>query len=146
MIAQRRRSTVTEAIRHTLRMSSPPDDVDTVHGLLEKVWADAPGVAPMDRFSFETALIELASNVIRHADSGSGVCCTLTVEAFADRIQATLSDTGEPGDFQLVGHTMPDALSESGRGIPLIEALVDELLYNREGDSNLWRITRKFAS
>lgn len=127
-------------------MSSPPDDVDTVHGLLEEVWADAPGVAPMDRFSFETALIELASNVIRHADSGSGVSCTLTVETFDDRIQATLSDNGESGDFEIVGLTMPDELSESGRGIPLIQALVDELLYNREGDSNLWRITRKFAS
>ena len=136
---------MTDGMQHTLRMSSPPDDVDTVHDLLETVWPDVPEISMEDRLSFETALIELASNVMRHADPGSGVLCTLTIETFPDRIEATLSDTGEPGDVQLVDRSMPEELAESGRGIPLIQALVDELRYDRADGLNHWYITRQLA-
>ncbi|MEO7722587.1 MAG: ATP-binding protein [Pseudolysinimonas sp.] len=125
-------------------MYTPPDSVDTVHDLLEDVWTDAPSIPAGDRLRFETALIELASNVIRHADGGSGVTCTLMIETFPDRIEATLSDSGEPGNVQLAEREMPDDLSESGRGIPLIQALVDELSYDRDGSLNRWHIMRKF--
>ena len=37
---------------------------------------------------------------------------------------------------------MPEELAESGRGIALIQALVDELEYVRSGSSNHWRISR----
>ena len=143
MRAPRKRSAMTDSTIHTLVMSSPPDDVDTVHSLLASVWQIAPNISMMDRISFETALIELTSNVIRHADSGTGVSCELTVAISADRLEANLQDTGKPGDVELVGRSMPDELAESGRGIPLIQALVDELSYSREGNLNRWRITRK---
>jgi serine/threonine-protein kinase RsbW len=135
-----------DTTQHSLRMSSPPDDVDTVHDLLETVWSDVPDIGMKDRLSFETALIELASNVMRHADPGSGVLCTLTIETFPDRIEATLSDSGEPGDVQLADRSMPEALAESGRGIPLIQALVDELRYDRADGLNRWYITRQLTA
>lgn len=134
---------MADTIQRTLRMSSPPDDVNSVHGHLESIWAHSPAISAVDRLSFELALIELAGNVICHADSGSGVSFTLTIETFADSIQATVRDTGEPVDVELTGRDMPGELSESGRGIPLITALVDEFAYDREGDLNHWRITRK---
>ena len=137
---------MSEMVRHTLSMSSPPDDVDAVHDLLAVVWTAVPAIGMEDRFSFETALIELASNVMRHADPGSGVSCTLLIETFPDRIEATLSDSGEPGDVQLADRDMPDVLAESGRGIPLIQALVDELRYDRTDGINRWHITRQLKS
>ncbi len=124
-------------------MSSPPDDINFVHSLLETVWKSAPNISEPDQIRFETALIELASNVIQHADSGSGVSCTLTIETFTNRIEAVLRDTGEPGNVQLEGRTMPKDHAESGRGIPLIQALVDEFSYEREGNLNIWRITHR---
>ena len=139
-------SVMAESKIHTVSMSSPPDDVDTVHSLLEDVWRRESRISVIDRISFETALIELVSNVIRHADSGSGVIYTLTIEVSTDHIEATLRDTGEPGDVQLVGRTMPGDLAESGRGIPLIQALVDELTYGREGNLNRWYLRRKIQS
>jgi serine/threonine-protein kinase RsbW len=129
--------------KFTLSMSAPPDDVDTVHALLESVWAHASTVPTTDRVSFATALIELTGNVIRHADAGLGVTCTLTIEIFDDRLEARLSDSGEPGGVQLASRDMPDDLAESGRGVPLIEALVDELHYERSESSNHWWISRK---
>lgn len=137
---------MTDPVRHTIAMSAPPDDVNTVHALLVEVWADAPAVSTMDRVCFETALIELASNVISHAGDGSGIQCLLTVDVFNDHVEARLSDSGEPGDLQLTPRAMPDELSESGRGIPLIQALVNEVEYAREGSLNQWRISRNFRS
>ena len=146
MTTQKALSVMADSKIHTVSMSSPPDDVDTVHSLLEDVWRSETHISVIDRISFETALIELVSNVIRHADSGLGVICTLTVEVASDRIDATLRDTGEPGDVELIGRAMPDDLAESGRGIPLIQALVDDLTYEREGNLNRWNLHRKIQS
>ncbi|TFD61516.1 ATP-binding protein [Cryobacterium suzukii] len=141
---------------HTLTLVSPPDDVNAVHALLETVWADATHVSATDRCSFETALIELASNVFRHADTGSGVTCGLRLEVSDVSLDARLSDTGAtskelfavkiPGSAGVDAREMPDGLSESGRGIALIQALVDELEYSRDGDLNHWHIVRALRS
>lgn len=141
---------------HTLTLTSPPDDVDAVHALLQTVWAHAAHVSATDRCSFETALIELASNVFRHADTGSGVTCGLRLEVSDVVLDARLTDTGPtavelvaattPGAAGLDAREMPDELSESGRGIALIQALVDELEYTRDGKLNHWHIARRLRS
>lgn len=137
---------MTEPNVHTLQMNVPPDDVDTVHNLLETVWSDAPAISTRDRMSFETALIELASNVIQYANAGTGVSCRVSVETQDDQISASLCDSGKAADVELDGRRMPDGMAESGRGIPLIQALVDELTYSRDDEVNHWEITRKLAS
>ncbi|MGK2853591.1 MAG: ATP-binding protein [Microbacteriaceae bacterium] len=137
---------MTEPSVHTLQMNVPPDDVDTVHNLLETVWSDAPGISLRDRMSFETALVELASNVIQYANAGTGVSCRVSVETQDDQISASLCDSGKAADVELDAQRMPDGMAESGRGIPLIQALVDELTYSRDDDVNHWEITRRLAS
>ena len=134
-----------DTVSHSLALSTPPDDVNAVHELLERVWGSSAGVSDLDRFSFETALIELASNVIRHADGGEGVSCRLAVTVHGDRLEATLMDTGEPGDIRLSDADLPDDLSESGRGIPLIRASVEVVEYDREADANRWFISRSLV-
>jgi len=135
-----------KATEHSLRIETPPGDVNLVHELLAAVWENSPEVPIEERYRFETALIELASNVIKHATSSNGVSCVVRVHSTERQLVAELRDTADPGEVQLVGRVMPDALAESGRGIPLSQALVDELEYSRDGGYNLWRITRKFAS
>lgn len=133
---------MTENGLYTITIATPTDDIEKVHEMLEAVWAKSPSVSSTDRLSFETALIELSSNVIRHADDGSGIRCVLTVGVSDARIEARLTDTGLASTVELVGRTMPEELAESGRGIALIKALVDELEYVRSGSSNHWRISR----
>jgi serine/threonine-protein kinase RsbW len=138
---------VPDVTKHTLHMAVPPGDVNAVHALIEAVWADVPDVPMMERFKFETALLELASNVVKHADGGCGLWCTLEIDAGPGYIEAMVFDDGEPSDAHvLVPREMPDELSESGRGIALIQALVDDLAYEREGTTNRWRISRRFVS
>jgi len=135
-----------KATEHSLRIETPPGDVNLVHELLAAVWENSPEVPIEERYRFETALIELASNVIKHATSSNGVSCVVRVQSTKGQLVAELRDTADPGDVQLVGRVMPDHLAESGRGIPLSQALVDELEYSQDDGYNLWRITRRFAS
>jgi serine/threonine-protein kinase RsbW len=137
---------MTDGTVYSRQFASPPDSVDLVHELLSSVWADAPAITMKDRFSFETALVELASNVVRHADSGYGISYAITVQLLDDRIEATLIDSGERTRVEHTESDMPDVLSESGRGIPLIKALVDHLSFDRDGNFNRWQIARKLTS
>jgi len=127
-------------------LSVPPDDVDAVHDFLKTVWDTSPTISMRDQFSFETAIIELASNVILHAAGNSPISCNISVETFPDHIEATMTDSGERLDLALDDFVMPDDLSETGRGIPLIRGLVDEFTFENHGERNLWRISRKFQS
>ncbi len=127
----------------TFLFSSPPSDVDTVHDFLDGVWREKPDIDDTDRMAFETALIELASNVIQHADPGNGVTCVLTVRAEDEHLRAELSDTADVGGLKLVGVEMPPNLAESGRGIPFIQLLVDDLSYERVDGRNVWSIAKK---
>jgi serine/threonine-protein kinase RsbW len=70
------------------------------------------------------------------------VTCVLSVTRGPDGLQATLADTADAGGVVLVEREMPEELSESGRGIALIQALVDELRYERIDDRNVWSIRR----
>jgi len=126
----------------TIDLAAPPDDVNSVHDHLQSVWDGHADVGELDRISFETALIELAANVIRHGDAGGGVTCSLTVNVTGDRIEAHLTDSGQAGDIRLTP-ALPDELAESGRGIPLITALVDVVRYERQGDANRWYLARR---
>jgi len=130
---------------YSLTMFSPPATLDEVHELLSAVWEKSPHVSAENQMRFETALIELVSNVFRHADTGDGVACALNIDISDMHIEAQLSDTGEPGDFKLMHATMPDELSESGRGIALIQALMDEFTFENQGEHNIWRILRRFT-
>ena len=125
-----------------LDIAAPPDDVNHVHSLLERVWSEHDHVPAFDRISFETAVIELASNVIRHGDGGAGIRCSVAVTVSEDRIEARLVDNGEPGHIALASRDLPDDLAESGRGIPLITALADVVHYERCDDANRWYLSR----
>jgi serine/threonine-protein kinase RsbW len=129
--------------RHTLNWAAPPDDVEAVHDFLESIWPDFPEVDSMDRMIFETAIVELASNVIEHADPGQeGISCVLVVHTVDHTLRAELRDTAQAGAFRLSTRVMPGSEAESGRGIALIQAMVDKVSYERSGEFNVWTISK----
>ncbi|MET0714788.1 MAG: ATP-binding protein [Mycetocola sp.] len=130
----------------TFLFSSPPTDVDAVHDFLHEIWVLHPDIDEMDRMAFETALIELASNVIQHADRGDGVTCAMSVSADSHELRAQFSDTAEAGGFRLRTATIPDELAESGRGLAFMQMLVDEVRYERVEDRNVWSLIKKRAA
>ncbi len=133
---------MADMVARTLRITAPPDDVDSVHQALESVWAVVPDLEPRDRMSIETAVIELTANVIQYANRGRAVSFALTIVVYDDRVEATLSDSGEVDDVGLHSRGMPDAMAESGRGIPMIQALVDSVEHRRVEGFNHWTLVR----
>jgi serine/threonine-protein kinase RsbW len=59
-----------------------------------------------------------------------------------DRIEGEFLDNGCRAEVDLATAAMPRAMSESGRGLALTLAAVDELVYRRDGGTNHWRIVR----
>ena len=126
----------------TLALSTPPDDIDTVQDFVQRVLEPHTDIVGIDRISFETALVELASNVIQHAAAGTGITCVLSIHADDHELSARISDSGAAGAVILSAPSFPDDLAESGRGLALIEMLVDSVHFERVAGRNVWTISR----
>ena len=128
------------------RLLAPPDDVNAVHDFLQGIWIENPQVTLRDQHSFETAIIELTGNIILHSDGTPAVNCEISIEMSSDQIDATVSDNGELVEMDIGKHLMPEELSESGRGIPLIKALLDEFSFESSENKNTWRLVKKLKN
>jgi serine/threonine-protein kinase RsbW len=120
-----------------------PASLELVHDLLEALWLDVGDVGLEDRLRFETAVTEIAGNIVLHAPDGRPLDFTLHVSASPDRVEARFQDAGRRADVDLSAARLPDDLAESGRGLALALAAVDDLQYRRDGAVNCWRVVRK---
>ena len=124
-----------------------PDDMERLHDLLEGAAAENPHVSAADVMMFETAVMELANNVVEHVGVSGPVRWGFRLEVRSEELYAELFDSGElyaqwrQGDE----HEMPDLLAESGRGLPLAAAVLDDLGYHRVGGINVWTMLRRLT-
>lgn len=134
-----------EGDQQEYRLAAPaePASLEQVHALLRKVWSDHDDLTETDRMLFEVAVTELAGNIAEHAPDGAPLHFTLHVRVHSDRMDAEFVDNGRSAQIDLAGVTMPSTMSESGRGLAMTLAAVDELAYRRDGDTNHWRIVRR---
>lgn len=133
--------------RHQVVLDLPvtPDAVDEVQDALARFWEADGAVTLLDRIRFETALVEIVGNVVEHAyalDSVSGHevgrALQVTLALGAATIEAEVSDNGLPVEIDLGQVTMPEEDAESGRGLALALAAVDDMRYERSGGRNRW--------
>ncbi|WP_206051493.1 ATP-binding protein [Nocardioides ferulae] len=139
-----------------LELSAPadPETMELVHALLESLWVAHPDVLDVDRFRFETAVIEILANIVEHAyqlepvdGERSPRRFEIGVAANADCLVATLGDNGLPMALDLSDVAMPeDDLAESGRGLALAVAALDDLHYERVGGRNQWTLLCRRAA
>jgi serine/threonine-protein kinase RsbW len=127
---------------HVLDLACPPDDVTAVHTFLTSVWDHEPELSLEDRMALELALVELASNVIEHGAGGRRVTCSLRMDVGPDEVTVSLSDDGVPVLVDPAAAHLPDALAEGGRGLALVQMVVDDLRYERVDDRNRWVVRR----
>jgi serine/threonine-protein kinase RsbW len=121
-----------------------PESLNLLHDLLEQVGREHPDLDGGDLMLFETAVIEVAGNVVEHGRPPGGVAWTFRLAVQPDRLEATLSDSGEEYPGGTWGTAMPDdPMQESGRGLPLATAVLDDLGYRRTGEANHWTMLRR---
>jgi anti-sigma regulatory factor (Ser/Thr protein kinase) len=128
---------------HSLTAPAEPGSLEQVHALLQALWAEYNDVTPADRVLFETAVIEIAGNIAQHAPDGVSLQFTLNLWVRPDRVEAEFRDHGRHVDIDLGAIALPDDSAESGRGLAMARAAVDELQYRRDGSTNHWCIVRR---
>jgi serine/threonine-protein kinase RsbW len=116
--------------------------IEQVHALLARLWAQAPGVPVECRTRFETAVVEVAANVVEHAAAGPGpVELVLRFSCRDGGVLARFEDDGPPAEVDLAAVRLPGDDAESGRGLWLARAAADELTYTRDAAGNAWSVT-----
>ena len=131
-----------------------------VHGALDRLWAwsgDALDREPNAawRAEFATAVAEIAANIIRHACPAVGDRCEphLVMAVHLKGIEATFTDRGVPCRVPIpvgppiVSPDQPKAWPESGLGLGLARAAVDDLRYERTpAGENRWRLCKRLVT
>ncbi len=110
----------------------------TVHGYLAK-----QGCSDGELMDCEFALVEACNNAIKYADE-AGRKQSVLVEARCDAeaIELQVSDH-TPGFDWPEKVSLPDAESEHGRGVYLIQTLMDSAQYSRGPGGNVLRLRKK---
>ena len=121
-----------------------PDQLDALHTLLAQAATEHPGLDPMDVMLFETAIMEIANNVIKHGQPQGEVRWRFTIRVREHDIEAELDDTGQ-AFTPVQNKAMPGEDAESGRGLAIAEALLDQIEFERMGDVNHWRMARRLG-
>lgn len=129
---------------YTLEGFAVPEQLDAVHTLLARAAGEHPELDPMDVMLFETAIIEIANNVVEYGRPEGEVRWKFTIRVREDEIEAELDDTGQTFT-PAQGKGMPDENAEGGRGLPIAEALLDRIEFERLEDTNHWRMVRRLG-
>lgn len=129
-----------EAVDITLRMHDPTSQLDAVHEALQRFMEQLtrPPAAEW-RTMFELAVSEIAANIIEHARPPT---IHFRVAAHSRVVVAEFTDSGRgwrshPGPVAEI-----DEHVERGRGLRLAQTAVDELAYERLGNTNRWRLMK----
>lgn len=138
-----------QADRVEVSAPATPEMMELAHDAIQRLWGANDDVAMTDRIRFETAVMEILGNIVQHAyaldESGSPETrrFDLTLTAGSDAVVASFGDDGVPMALDLSEVAMPDEYAESGRGLAMAMAAVDDLSYDRQGGRNHWRLTVK---
>ena len=135
---------VPEGKEYVLEGFAMPDQLDAVHALLAQAAGEHPTLDPMDVMLFETAIIEIANNVVEHGQPKGEVRWKFTIRVRHDEIEAELDDTGQTFT-PAQGQAMPGEDAEGGRGLPMAEALLDQIEFKRMNDTNHWHMVRRLG-
>src|SRR5687768_6310798 len=86
-----------------------PEGLSELHGLLERAAAEDPTVDPTDLMLFETAVIEIASNIVKHGRPSGGMRWHFELAITEADLEGTLRDDGQAFEGDL-DPDMPDEL------------------------------------
>ncbi|MGN6087866.1 MAG: ATP-binding protein [Actinomycetales bacterium] len=115
-----------------------PAAVERVHDAVAGAARACPSAA--DAMAFETAVMEVIGNLVEHA---VGAAFTLEVRVGPESLEAVVEDDGEPPLLPPGGLDAIPVWAESGRGLGIARAALDELRLERRGDRNRWVMRRE---
>ncbi|BBZ05977.1 anti-sigma regulatory factor [Mycolicibacterium doricum] len=124
-----------------LETTTGPDTLDAVQRTLDTLWAEHD-VEDMVRIHVDLAVGEIAANIIEHSGGGDPVRMRMEVTLDVDAVRTTFFDDGHPSPVDLEEVSMPEELSDRGRGLAIAHRVLDELSYRRDSEGNHWTLVR----
>ena len=120
-----------------IELTSQMSNLQTLRKLLEDVFEQTEKVDAEFASKMEIAVIESASNIIRHAYDGSeDHRLEVKINVYEDRIAVFLSHRGDAfKKFQMSTPSF-DGSQFNGYGLYLMRQCVDEVLYNSDKETN----------
>jgi serine/threonine-protein kinase RsbW len=128
-----------------LMVPGKPEYVSTVRlaisALAVKVGFDIDAIDDI-----KVAVGEACTNIVSHSDIGDARLYRITCEIADDSLQITVEDEG--AGFEISEYKQPDltALNESGMGIYIIRALMDEVVVASEKNSGTCIRMKKYLA
>jgi serine/threonine-protein kinase RsbW len=120
------------------------ESIDVVQTEFDAWWKTTLGDENVaTRFAFETAVVEIAANIVEHThrvEGSLGRRYSLELDASDEAVTAVFTDNGMPADIDLSTVTMADLEDESGRGLALAIAALDSLDYSHVDGRNIWTL------
>ena len=116
------------------------DLIESVHAAFARAGSHPSGVTEETRRMFELAVVEVLANIGAHSRSGRAVTVTMELTVGASGCLASIRDDAPPASVDLDGAEMPDALAESGRGLALVQAIVDRFEHSGDAAGNVWTL------
>lgn len=125
------------------------EDMGALHEALDRFWP-ALDVPPEPRWKheMETAIAEIAANIVKHAyaDVDTPGPLRLALHGYPDRMEALFHDKGKLFEAVQPPAAVSDIPPTSGYGLALARAATDELRYERRSDhSNVWHLIKRWA-
>jgi serine/threonine-protein kinase RsbW len=124
----------------TLSIESQFENVFLIGLAINRIASSIP-VSEQLAFEMEVAVLEAVNNAVEHAHGHQrNKHVTVRVQLDSDRIQFTVADRGAPIDFEaaMAGSEKGESEGEleRGRGLQVINALMDEVRYERKRETN----------
>jgi len=130
----------------SVEASTDPASLEDVHTLLQRFWSSGPNVDDVWRMMFETAVAEVAANILEHSRrEREARLLRLSLRAFGDRVEAWLQDDGLSVDVSLDA-PLPHESAKRGRGVAIVRKMVDEFSYARIEGMNRWLIVKRLPA
>jgi serine/threonine-protein kinase RsbW len=123
-----------------------PETIALLHQLLDEARTDHPSLSEDDMSRVETAVIEIAGNVVEHAPPDQALVYTFQLVVHDDELVGVLTHSGPEVVLDGAPEMPDDPLAESGRGLALAHAAVDELRHEFADDQNVWTLVRRRAA
>lgn len=120
-----------------------PEGLAELQELLARASREHPDVGADSFALFETAVLEIANNVVEHGRPEGKVRWQFELRVTDEALEATLSDDSGAHFTGDLHPEMPDELAESGRGLALASALLESLEYERRDGTNHWHMVAR---
>lgn len=125
-----------------LKISSDPRWLRMVRGIMQEISRQA-GFSEGETSDVALAVDEALCNVIKHSYKGDpNGPVFIRCEAGEGRLEIVVQDQGEGFDPYRVELRAPDEMRAGGRGIFLMRSTMDEVEFERSGDTNRVRLCK----